>query len=453
MAEKPLVAIVGRPNVGKSTLFNRLVGSRRAITTEIPGTTRDRIYADADWNGSAFTVVDTGGLTDESDQLAAAINQQVADAMAEADLILLTVDDASGPVAADRQVADAARRTGKPVVLVANKADNPAAAGQAKEFFELGFGEPVAVSAIHGRGTGDLCDEIVRKAQKPESAPAPARSDLPQLAIVGRPNVGKSTLFNYLAGGDRRITGETPGTTRDVGSITVETKEGRLELLDTAGLPKAKRTRTGIPKYSLLRTLRAINQADVVAILVDGPEGPTVQDAHIAAYVLEAGKGIILAVNKWDLVERTEDVQDRFQAALQERLGWLPSPPVVFLSAMTGEKVDRLARAVFDVYQMRATEIGTGELNRFVQQRLERLPAGSRRQRPARLFYLTQVGTHPPAFACFVNDPVSWTATQRRWLAGQLREEFNLLGTAVDLKFRKRRPERAETSRSTGAAR
>jgi GTP-binding protein len=443
MDSKPLVAIVGRPNVGKSTLFNRLIGSRRAITTDVPGTTRDRIYADAEWNGAEFTVVDTGGLTDDTDQMATAINQQVIDAMAEADLVLFAVDAASGPVSADRQVADVARRTGKPVVLVANKADNPNAADQAKEFYELGFGEPIPVSAVHGRGTGDLCDAIVHEAKSSVSVSQDETNDIPKLAIVGRPNVGKSTLFNKLSGGDRRITGETPGTTRDVGSVTIDTKYGPLELLDTAGLPKAKRTRSGIPKFSLLRTLRAINQADVVAILIDGPEGPTVQDAHIAEYVLEAGKGIVLAVNKWDLVEREEDVQDKFQGLLQERLSWLPSPPVVFFSAMTGEKVDRLARAVFDVYKMRDQKVGTGELNRFVQERLDRLPAGSRKKHPAKLFYLTQVGIQPPTFAVFVNDPESWTATQRRWLAGQLREEFNFLGTPVELNFKRRRPQRS----------
>ncbi len=443
---KPLVAIVGRPNVGKSTLFNRLVGGRRAITTDIPGTTRDRIYGDAEWGGAVFTVVDTGGLTDESDQLAAAVNRQVVEAMTEADLILLVGDAVAGPTAADRAVATAARRTGRPVLVVVNKADAPEPARRAAEFHELGFGDPLPVSAIHGKGTGDLCDAILRHARR---GPAASETDrtVPRLAIVGRPNVGKSTLFNRLVGAERRLTGETPGTTRDVGSVTLESKQGPLVVLDTAGLPKAKRTRTGIPKYSLLRTLRAINQADVVAILVDGPEGPTMQDAHIAAYVLEAGKGVVVVVNKWDLVEGQEDIQERFQGMLQERLGWLPSPPVVYLSAKTGEKVDRLTRAVFDVYQLSGTEVGTGELNRFVQRRLDRLPAGSRRQRPARLYYLTQVGTHPPAFACFVNDPASWTATQRRWLAGQLREEFNLLGTPVELKFRRRRPERSEAVR------
>ena len=438
---KPLVAIVGRPNVGKSTLFNRLVGGRRAITTDIPGTTRDRIYADGKWAGTVFTVVDTGGLTDQSDYLAAAINQQVIEAMSEADLILVVGDATTGPVADDLRVAEAARRTGKPVLMVANKSDNPQAAEQATTFFELGLGDPLATSAIHARGTGDLCDAIVDQA-RPGTTAAAATENVPRLAIVGRPNVGKSTLFNRLAGTDRRITGETPGTTRDVGTVTVETKQGPLVLLDTAGMPKAKRTRMGIPKYSLLRTLKAINQADVVAILVDGPEGPTVQDAHIAAYVIEAGKGIVLVVNKWDLVEGQTDIQERFQGMLQERLSWLPSPPVVFLSAKTGEKVERLFRATFDVYQMSGTKVGTGELNRFVQARLDRLPAGSRRQRPAKLYYLTQVGTHPPTFTCFVNAPESWGAGQRRWLAGQLREEFNLLGTAVELKFRRRRPER-----------
>ncbi|MSU76281.1 ribosome biogenesis GTPase Der [Patescibacteria group bacterium] len=449
-ATKPLVAIVGRPNVGKSMLFNRLAGSRRAITADEAGTTRDRLYADAEWNGSTFTLIDTGGLTNDSDGMATAINQQVREAITEADLLVLLVDATAGLTAEDKAVAEAVRRSGKPAIVAVNKVDDaPDRANQ--EFWELGFDSVQPISAIHGKGTGDLSDVIVEKAQSSTEEAEPATH--PVVTIVGRPNAGKSTLFNKLAGGDQRIIGDEPGTTRDVGSIEVEGPEGPIALLDTAGMPKAKRTRVGIPKFSLLRTLRAINQSDVVVLLIDAVEGPSVQDAHIAEYVMEAGRGIVIAVNKWDAIERSDDIQERFHGQLQERLGWLPSPPVVFLSALTGEKVDRLLRAVIDVYQIAGTKLSTGKLNRFVQDRMDRLPASSRKARTSpKLYYLTQTGVHPPTFAVFVNDPAAWSDIQQRWLAGQLRDEFGLLGTAVHLNLRPRRKDNRPSAKTSESA-
>ncbi|MDP9212054.1 MAG: ribosome biogenesis GTPase Der [bacterium] len=433
----PIVTIVGRPNVGKSTLFNRLLGERRAITADLPGTTRDRIYAEAEWQGKRFTVVDTGGLTEARADLPQAVDEQVRVALAESDLILLLVAAPDGLTAGDRAVAALARRQQVPVVVVVNKVDNARLESSVGEFHRLGFDAVVPVSALHGRSTGDLADLIVGKT----GAGTETNVDrTPSFTIVGRPNAGKSTLMNRLTDSEAAVTSEEPHTTRDVTERRLRVAEGEWRLLDTAGMAKHSRARPGIPYWSLLRTLRAIAEADVAVLLIDATEGPTLQDAHIASHILDSGTGLVIALNKWDQVEKASDVQERFFGKLRKRLPFLPSPPVVFLSALTGEKTDRLLRAVQDVYAASGTRIPTPELNRVVQTRLNEYAGGRRR---ARLFYLTQTGDRPPTFACFVNQPQLWKEPQRRHVAGVLREEFDLLGTAVRLDFRKRRKESA----------
>ena len=428
----PIVTVVGRPNVGKSTLFNRLLGQRRAITADLPGTTRDRIYAEAEWQGKHFTLVDTGGLTSRKDGLPHAVDEQVRTAVAESDLVVFVTAAPDGLTAADRSVADMVRRQDVPVVVAVNKADNMGAEAAANEFHRLGFGTVQAVSALHGRGTGDLADLIVSASGASGSV---AHDPSPSFTIVGRPNAGKSTLLNRLAGSDSAVTSPEPHTTRDVTSRLIPTEHGMWRFLDTAGMAKGPRARPGIHYWSLLRTLRAIAEADVAVLLIDATEGPTLQDAHIASHVLDSGTRLMVAVNKWDVAEKSPDIQERYFAKLRKRLPFLPMPPVVFLSALTGEKTDRLLRAVHDVYRASDTRVPTPELNRVVQTRLSDYAGGRRR---ARLFYLTQTATRPPTFACFVNQPRLWGETQQRHLAGVLRDEFDLFGAALRLDFRKR---------------
>lgn len=441
--DKPLVAIVGRPNVGKSTLFNRLIGSRRAITSEVPGTTRDRLYADAVWRKQPFTFIDTGGITNTASatgsppSLREAVNDQVAEAIAEADGLLFVVDVMSGLTGEDRRVATMLRQRGKTVILVANKTDTVSKEKLILDFWELGLGQPQAVSAYHGRGVGDLLDELVSRlrgrAVSPIASPA-----MPRVAIIGRPNVGKSTLLNWLVGSRRVITSDEPGTTRDVATVVTDSPAGPLTILDTAGVTRRGKARRGIAKYSLLRTIRAINEADVVCLLLDGAEGPTGQDARISAYVLEAGKALVLVVNKWDLVAKSADVQESFFASLHKRFSFLPHPPVVFLSAKTGSKVDRLSRAIYDVWKIAATKIPTPELNRVAES--VALSPGKTGRRPPKLYYVVQVGVRPPTFRCFVNSTLAWTEPRRRQLINVLREHYGLVGTPIRLQFRAKKP-------------
>ncbi len=453
-AMQPLVAIIGRPNVGKSTLFNRLVGSRRAITSELAGTTRDRLYAEGEWRGIPMTFIDTGGLSEQDsasatgtrrtagqDTLAkplqAAINDQVAEAVREADVLLWILSAPDGLTAEDRRVAEVIRGTSKPVLVVANKADNQNLETAAAEFWELGIGEPLPVSSLHGRGTGDLLDRLVGQLGPAQPAQAKQERNHPAVAIVGRSNVGKSTLVNRLSGAARMITSEHPHTTRDSTELEVATEAGPLTLLDTAGMRRRGQSGQGIPKYSLLRTLRAINEADVACLLIDADEGPTLQDAHICSYIIEAGKAIVLVVNKWDLIEKSSDVQEQWFARLEQRFGFLPSPPVVFVSALTGEKLERFGRAVYDVWELAATRLETGELNRVLRANLVKLPGG--RGGP-KLYYATQVDVRPPTILCFVNKSEAWAANHRRFLENTIRDHYGLYGTALRLRFRAKQP-------------
>src|SRR5512143_4064708 len=337
MATLPVVAIVGRPNVGKSTLFNRLVGERIAIVEDIPGTTRDRIYATTEWRGREFSLIDTGGLEDpRTGEMEAAVRRQAEAAIAEADLVLFIVDAQSGILPVEHEVADLLRRSRKPVLLVANKADSWRGEAQAAEFYELGLGEVVAVSAIQGLGTGDLLDAVVEHlpAEAPEEETAGAR-----VAIVGRPNVGKSSFLNTLVGSERAVVSEVPGTTRDTIDTTMELDGRRVVLLDTAGIRRRGRIEEGIEKYALLRTAQALERADVAILLIDATEGITAQDVHIAGYALEASVGLVLAVNKWDVVDRGPEMTETVEAEVDREFHFVPWMPHHLVSAKTGRNV------------------------------------------------------------------------------------------------------------------
>ena len=466
---KPLVAIVGRPNVGKSTLFNKLAGERIAIVEDLPGTTRDRIYADAEWNGRIFTLVDTGGLELDGDNpFGEQITAQARLAVEEADVIVFLVDVREGITATDRDVADLLRRAKKPVVLGANKADNAKQRQEAVEFYELGLGEPITLSSLSGTGTGDLLD-VITDALPPATGPEEedANPGIPRVAIVGRPNTGKSSLVNGIVGQDRVIVSDIPGTTRDTIDTEVEHDGRRLVLLDTAGIRRRGRIGPGVEKFSTLRAHRAIDRADVAVLMIDGIEGITAQDAHIAGYVHDAAKGIVIVVNKWDLVrerrraaealadpdravslvpgetpasDADDDLLDaeQYMRALRENLKFLPYAPVVFAAAKTryhiGPILDHALR-IFDIRQMR---LPTAQLNDIVRDAVQRHHPAVVQGRAAKIYYATQADINPPTFVFFVNDPTLLHFSYQRYLENKIREAFSFEGTAIRVHFRAR---------------
>jgi GTP-binding protein len=459
---KPIVAIVGRPNVGKSTLFNRLAGERLAITDEVPGTTRDRLYAEAEWGGVSFILVDTGGLEVQSskpkaqkkleDDLVAQVQAQAQMAIAEADVILFLVDVKDGLTTSDEEVAQVLHRSAKPVLLVVNKADNRALREAAVEFYALGLGELYPISALHGTGTGDLLDQVVGAFPVP-SPPPPARGgwggeelEAVKIAIVGRPNVGKSSLLNMILGQERAIVHEAPGTTRDAIDTPMEWEGQPVVLIDTAGIRKRGRIQRGVEKYSVLRALKAIDRADVVLLLLDAVDGVTAQDAHIAGYILEEAKSVVVVVNKWDLVEKacTEPSRSNagtmqaFEQHVRTTLRFLDYVPVLFVSALTGQRVEQVLPTALRVQEERLIRIPTAELNRVVQEAVARHAPPSKAGKRLKFYYATQAAVDPPTFVFFVNDPRLVHFSYERYLENRLREHYGFLGTPLRLSFRKR---------------
>ena len=433
---KPIVAIVGRPNVGKSTLFNRLVGRRLAIVDEVPGTTRDRLYADAEWAGKKFTLVDTGGLELAArDELIAQVRAQAQLAIAEADVIIFMTDVTTGLTAGDEEVAEVLRRSAKPVLLAANKADNPALRQAALEFYRLGLGDPYPISALHGTGTGDLLDQVVA------SFPAEVEEEeieAVRIAIVGRPNVGKSSLLNRILGYERAIVHEAPGTTRDAVDTLLDWEGKPVVLIDTAGIRRRGRIEPGVEKYSVLRALRAIDRADVVLLLIDATEGVTAQDAHIAGYILEEAKGVMVVVNKWDLVRKDAHTREEYTRRIRTSLRFLDYVPILFISALTGQGVGRVLPTALRVREERLVRIPTAELNRIVQDAVARHAPPSKAGKRLKFYYATQASVDPPTFVFFVNDPELVHFSYERYLENRIREHYSFLGTPLKLSFRKR---------------
>ena len=433
-----IVALVGRPNVGKSTLFNRLIGEHRAVVHEQPGTTRDRLYGTAEWRDREFTVIDTGGIgldMGEGDLLAD-VRLQAEEAMREADVIVWVVDAASGLTAADHEIADELRPSKKPVILAANKAENQKRQLDAiAEFSVLGFDEPVLISALHGEGTGDLLDAIVDWFPKapPQSEDAPAVS----IAIVGRPNVGKSSLVNALVGARRTIVRDEAGTTRDAIDTPIVRDGQTILLIDTAGIRRRGRIQPGLEKFSVLRAVRAIERADVAVLLIDATEGVLAQDAHVAGYVDEAAKGLIIAVNKWDLAEKHPRAQQEYTQVLRRELKFLDWAPVVYLSAKTGQRVSRLLPMALDIQSERTKRVPTPRLNQVIRDAVDAHPL-SERGRMLKIYYTAQTGTAPPRFTCFCNDPRLVHFSYVRYLDNTLRAAFGFPGTPIRLEFRSR---------------
>ena len=456
MPSLPVVAIVGRPNVGKSTLFNRLVGERVAIVEDIPGTTRDRVYGTADWRGRDFTVVDTGGLELEpGSEIEERVQDQARVAIEEADVILFVVDAAAGIAPLDHEVADRLRRSTKPVLLVVNKADNPRREHEGGEFYALGFDPTLTISAQHGRNTGDLADEIVERL--PPAAPSvPTDGEMseeelaelsetemgpPKVAIVGRPNTGKSTFVNRVLGQDRMIVSSTPGTTRDPIDTTISLDGEPMILIDTAGIRRRGAIERGIERYSVLRSLKAIDRADVAVVMTDATDGYTAQDAHVVGYVLEAGKGVVLVINKWDAVEKDEYTADQWLKRLRRDAPYLAWADIVFASALTGQRVERILREARTVTEERYRRVPTGELNRLVMDAVREHAPSHVRNRLPKIFYATQVAVGPPTFVVFVNDPSLIHFSYRRYLENRIRDQWGFLGTPIKLIFRERESE------------
>ncbi len=481
MSSLPVVAIVGRPNVGKSTLFNRLIGQRLAIISDVAGTTRDRVYGTSEWNGRTFTVVDTGGLeiypgTDIEER----VQDQARVAVEEADLILFVVDAHAGLAPLDYEVADRLRRAEAPVILVVNKGDNPAREADAVEFYALGFDPSITISAQHGRNTGDLADLIVEHLPPPTEAEAAASAsasvtgdtDLteeemaelaetelgaPRVAIVGRPNTGKSTFVNRVLGQDRMIVSPVPGTTRDPIDTTIRIDDQELVLVDTAGIRRRGSIEKGIERYSVLRSMKAIDSADVAIVMTDASEGYTAQDSHVVGYVLEAGKGVVLVLNKWDAVEKDEHTADQWLKRLRRDAPYLVWADIVFASALTGQRVERILREAYRVAEERYRRVPTGELNRLVMDAVRAHPPSHVRNRLPKVFYATQVGVAPPTFVIFVNDPEIIHFSYKRYLENRIREAYGFLGTPIKLILRQRESEeaarRSSRPRRSGARR
>ena len=464
---KPLVAIVGRPNVGKSTFFNRMIGERVAIVEDMPGTTRDRIYGDTDWNGREFTLIDTGGLELGSDipvgqiglngqpgDITKRVRAQAELAIEEADVIIFMVDAQAGITAADDEVADLLRRTQKPVILTANKSDNVKLRQDVVEFYTLGIGEPITISSTQGTGTGDLLDLVVDALPpEQEGLEGEEEEDITRIAIVGRPNVGKSSLLNAILGFQRTIVSDVPGTTRDAIDIEFTYNDKKLVLIDTAGIRRRGRVGPGVEKYSVLRSSRAIDRCDVALLVIDASEGLAAQDTHIAGEIQDKAKGVVVIVNKWDLaqIQRREEREgnfphpddmiesaERYRKIIAEDLKFIPYAPAVFTSAKTGYHVQSLLDMVLNIAEMRYLRIPTARLNEVVQEAVRRHNPTVFKGKVMKIYYATQTQVNPPTFVFFVNDPQALHFSYERYLENQLRHAFSFKGTGIRLQFRSR---------------
>ncbi|MEX2236458.1 MAG: ribosome biogenesis GTPase Der [Dehalococcoidia bacterium] len=438
---KAVLALVGRPNVGKSALFNRLVGARVAIVEDLPGTTRDRLYGEFEWGNRQYILIDTGGL-DESGEIAYSplIREQIMNALAQADVVLFLVDSISGAIAADEEVADLLRRSGRPVLVVAAKADNEAREEASVAFYELGLGEPFPVSALHGRGVADLLDHVA--GLLPESAPEDAtQTDEIKLAIVGRPNVGKSALLNAILGEERVIVSDVPGTTRDAIDTLFEFQDRRLRIIDTAGIRRRGKVERGVEKHSVMRSQEAIERCDVAALIVDATEPLTDQDLHIGGAVDDAARGLVVVFNKWDLLPDPEERAKYFVKLLQGRMKFMPWAFHAFTSATRGRGTRQLLELVVKAADERERRIPTAEVNAVVRKALSKHPPPMTGKRQLKVLYATQADIRPPTFVFFVNDPELAHFSFRRYMENQLREAFGFKGTAIRVIFRGRSEE------------
>lgn len=433
----PMVAIVGRANVGKSTLFNRITGERISIVEDTPGVTRDRIYSKADWNGREFHLVDTGGIElEDEDEFINLTRVQAQLAIDEADVIVFLVDGRNGMSAADRNVGTLLRKSGKPVVLGVNKLDHPKHHVAAFEFYELGFGEPIPLSSEHGSGTGDLLDEVVNNL--PAGEDPEYGDDVIRIALIGRPNVGKSSLINALLGEDRVMVSEVAGTTRDAIDSPLELAGQPYVLVDTAGLRRRGKVYERIEKYSVMRAIRAIERSDVVFVVIDGYSGIAEQDKKVAGYALDAGRAVGFIVNKWDAVEKDDKTSHQFELLIRQEFQFMRWAPVLFVSALTKQRVHRILPQAKEIAENHAQRISTSTLNSVIQDATLSVSPPSDKGRKLKIFYATQVSVKPPTFAIFVNDKELMHFSYSRYLENQLRGAFGYEGTPIRLLVRNR---------------
>ncbi len=452
---KPIVALVGRPNVGKSTLFNRLVGERMAIVHDTPGTTRDRLFGEAEWNGRVFHVVDTGGidpthggktpLSVGSADFINEIRQQAKVAIDEADAILFVNDGETGVTASDLEVANILRRSQKklengtfwpPIFVVANKTESKGRRDEIAQFYELGLGEPYAVSAVHGTGTGDLLDALVEAFPPQETE---EEDDSIKIAIVGKPNAGKSSLLNRLVGEERAIVSPIPGTTRDATDTIIEFNGLPVTLIDTAGIRRRGKIEPGVEQFSVLRAFKAIERADVALLMIDATTGITSQDAHIAGFILDEWKSAVVIVNKWDLVEKDAFTMEEYTRKIRADLNFMDYVPLLFISAKTGQRVDQVLPMALRVQEERLARLTTSKINEVIHKAQDAHPHPSHAGRQLKMFYGTQVRSDPPTFMIYVNDPKLMHFTYLRYLENQIREEYGFLGTPIRIVMKGRR--------------
>ena len=435
---KPLVAIVGRPNVGKSMLFNKLCGQRLSIVEDTPGVTRDRLYAQCEWRNRVFDIVDTGGIEPGTDdQILSFMREQAEIAIQAATVIVFVCDVKTGMTAADQEVANMLLRSRKPVVLAVNKADqtgreNP----DVYEFYNLGLGDPISVSALHGHGTGDLLDACF--AYFPPEEEEDEEEDVIRVALIGKPNVGKSSLVNRILGEERVIVSNVAGTTRDAVDSYFENECGKYRFIDTAGMRKKSRVDDRIEKFSVLRATMAIERSDVCLIMIDAQEGVTEQDTKVAGLAHEAGKACIVVVNKWDAIEKDGKTMDKMRKDVERDLSFMSYAPIIFISAMTGQRVDRLFEMINYVNNQAVTRISTGMLNNVLSDATARVQPPTDKGRRLKIYYMTQVGVRPPHFVCFCNDARLFHFSYQRYLENQIRATFGLEGTPVRMSIRQK---------------
>lgn len=435
---KPIVAIVGRPNVGKSSLFNKITGRRLSIVEDTPGVTRDRICADAEWTGKEFTLIDTGGIEpSDKDILLTQMREQANVAIDMADAIIFITDVRTGVTANDRDIAAMLRRASKPVVLCVNKVDQVGALPDGfYEFYDLGLGEPIAVSSVHGTGTGDLLDAVFEHIDFTQEDGGDG--DVISVAFIGKPNVGKSSLTNFILGEQRMIVSDIPGTTRDAVDVSAENEFGRFRFIDTAGIRKKKKVDEIIERYSVLRSFAAVERADVCVIMLDANEGVTFQDTKIAGLANDKGKALVIAVNKWDIAQKETGTMEKMKKDIYRDLAFMDFAPIVFISAKTGQRVDKLMAAVVEAYAQNRRRVTTGMLNDFLGDATARVQPPSDKGKRLKIFYMTQASACPPTFILFVNRAELFHFSYKRYLENRLREVFGFEGTPVRFIVRER---------------
>ena len=428
---KPTVAIIGKPNVGKSTFFNYIVGSRISIVEDTPGVTRDRVYAETNWRGREFTVIDTAGIEPESeDIIISQMREQAKIAIEIADVIIFLTDVKQGVTAADQEIALMLKKSKKPVVLVCNKADNMSRdKNEIYEFYNLGIGEPYPISATNALGIGDVLDAIFEKL--PEKKAGEDEDDRIRVAVIGKPNVGKSSLINKILGQNRTIVSSIAGTTRDAIDTEYQNKYGKYVLIDTAGIRKKSKVKESIEKFSIMRTLLAIERADVCLMMIDANEGVTDQDAKIAGEAHEAGKGVIIVVNKWDEYEKETGTLEKYKKEVYNKLSYLSYAPIIFISAKTGQRVDKLFTMINNVAEQNAMRVSTSVLNQVINEAIAVVQPPSDKGKRLKILYGTQVSTKPPTFVIFVNNKELFHFSYERYLVNQIRKEFGLVGTPI----------------------